>query len=170
MNTDTPRYPVEIRPCRLGRGVFATEDLVPGQQIGRLSGSLMTFREAVDLGERTMYVIQLGQNLYVYPDLPFLLLNHACVPNAGIKENIFVVAINPIRAGEEITIDYSTTMWEQHSVMDCSCGLPQCRGKIGDFPDLPEAVRAAYLDLGIVQGFIAQCYVCKTNSPRQIAE
>lgn len=163
MSTSASQFAVEIRPCKFGRGVFASKDFAPGEQIGRISGQLLTFREALALGDKGMYVIQVAPTLYIYPDLPFELLNHACSPSAGIKDDIFVVAIAPIRAGEEITFDYSTTMWEHHDIMECGCGSPECRGMIGDFPDVPEDIRTTYLDLGIVQSFIAHCWSCKTN-------
>lgn len=163
-NTDSEsQLAVEIRPCKFGHGVFSTRKYAPGEQIGRLSGRLLTFCESVTLGDKGMYVIQIAPTLYIYPDPPFDLLNHSCTPNAGIKEDVFVIAIAPIQAGEEITFDYSTTMWEHYAIMECGCGSPECRRSIGDFHDVPEQVRINYLKLGIVQSFIAHCWSCKTH-------
>jgi hypothetical protein len=59
-------------------------------------------------------------------------LNHSCDPNAGFKGQIFLVAMRPILAGEEVTFDYAMVVSESVGSdivfqMNCRCGAPTCR-------------------------------------------
>ena len=58
-------------------------------------------------------------------------INHSCDPNAYMKilyGHILFIALRDIRPGEEITIDYESTL---HSdTKRCSCGAANCRGTI----------------------------------------
>jgi hypothetical protein len=86
---------------------------------------------------------------------PGVLVTHSCAPNAGIRDNVRLIAITDIRAGAEIFYDYSTTMNEDHRPLECLCGSALCRGKVVDFKDLPVRTRRSYLRLGIVQAYPA---------------
>jgi uncharacterized protein len=59
-----------------------------------------------------------------------LFLNHSCRPNVGFAGNIVLVAMRDIAAGEELTTDYAL-FDDYDGTMDCRCGSPDCRGKIG---------------------------------------
>lgn len=58
-------------------------------------------------------------------------INHSCDPNAYMKilyGHILFMALRDIRPGDEITIDYESTL---HSdTKRCSCGARDCRGTI----------------------------------------
>ena len=88
------------------------------------------------------------------PDKP--IIQKIIVGGIVIKDGkVFVVAIRPINAQEEIAWDYSTTLdlngaWE----MPCHCGSPQCRKVIKDFKTLPLELQKKYSDLGIVPQYI----------------
>ncbi|MEZ4636515.1 MAG: SET domain-containing protein-lysine N-methyltransferase [Caldilineaceae bacterium] len=56
-------------------------------------------------------------------------LNHACDPNAWLS-GLDLVARRPIRAGEQITVDYATFCNEIMKDFECHCGSPNCRGVI----------------------------------------
>ncbi len=53
-------------------------------------------------------------------------MNHSCEPNAWLN-GLDVVARRPIRAGEEITMDYATYYDERMPPFACGCGAPGCR-------------------------------------------
>ena len=89
---------------------------------------------------------------------PGVFVNDSCAPNAGIRDDVRLVAITEIRDGDEIFYDYSTTMSENHWTLVCLCGSSLCRGKIGDFKDLPRWTRHRYLRIGIVQSYLARRY------------
>ncbi len=40
--------------------------------------------------------------------------------------------------------------------LPCCCGSERCRGTVTDFRLLPQDVKKRYLELGVVQGFIAR--------------
>ena len=58
-------------------------------------------------------------------------INHSCEPNAYMKilyGHILFIALRDIKAGEEITIDYESTLHSNKK--RCTCGAPSCRGTI----------------------------------------
>jgi uncharacterized protein len=58
-------------------------------------------------------------------------INHCCEPNSYMKilyDNILFIALRDIEPGEEITIDYESTLHSNKK--RCSCGAPSCRGTI----------------------------------------
>ena len=100
--------------------------------------------------------LQIGPNEYIDSQEPGVLVNHACFPNAGIRNDRFLMAIQDILPGQEIFFDYSTTMDEDNWTLECKCGSPNCRHIIKDFRYLPIDVQRKYLKLNIVQSFIAK--------------
>jgi SET domain-containing protein len=58
-------------------------------------------------------------------------INHSCEPNAYMKilyDHILFIALRDIMPGEEITIDYESTLHSNKK--RCTCGAPSCRGTI----------------------------------------
>ncbi len=58
-------------------------------------------------------------------------INHSCAPNAymqSVRGHILFFALRDINPGEEITIDYGTTLHKDSK--KCSCGAALCRGTI----------------------------------------
>ncbi|ETI52675.1 Histone-lysine N-methyltransferase ASHH3 [Phytophthora nicotianae] len=63
-------------------------------------------------------------------------VNHSCSPNTRIdmaenEAKVSFIAIKPIKEGEHLTFDYSTSEWDMDEKFDCRCGAPNCRGHIG---------------------------------------
>jgi hypothetical protein len=140
--------------CTFGLGVFARHAIGAGELILPISGPIIDFAETKRRGPKECMAIQIGPNRYFDTRPPAVFVNHSCDPNAGIKQDRFLVALRNIRAGEEICFDYSTTMEEQSFTMECGCGSPLCRKVIRDFSTLPAATRARYIAQGIVMRFI----------------
>lgn len=145
---------VVIRPCALGRGLFAARSFKDGERILRFCGPEIDFATVLNKGAAQANPLQIGFNRYIDLAPPGVFANHSCNPNAGIVDDIWLIAIRNISAGEEILYDYSTTMWEGHWTMDCACNSPQCRGLIDDFHTLPHMQQRHYLKRSIVQRFI----------------
>lgn len=143
-----------VSRCRFGLGVFARQDIAPGQPILGIEGPLIDFAETVRRGPRECMAIQIGPDLYIDTQPPAVWVNHSCQPNLGIKGDRQLTALRAIRRGEEICYDYSTTMEEASFTMQCRCGQPQCRGVVRDFSTLPRALREEYLSQGTVMSFI----------------
>ncbi|MFO1434944.1 MAG: SET domain-containing protein-lysine N-methyltransferase [Gammaproteobacteria bacterium] len=63
-------------------------------------------------------------------------VNHSCDPNAGIKGQIFLVAMRDIAVGEEITFDYAMALHRSPGnppyKFSCECGSSRCRGEVTD--------------------------------------
>lgn len=57
-------------------------------------------------------------------------INHACEPNAAVRDFVHVVAARDIKEGEEITIDYALTEEDPFWSMECRCGAASCRRTI----------------------------------------
>ena len=58
-------------------------------------------------------------------------INHSCRPNAFTRTlhgHIIFFALRDIKPGNEITIDYESTLHSDRK--RCTCGAPSCRGTI----------------------------------------
>lgn len=143
-----------VKPCAFGLGVFARRAIAPGEVILPFGGPLIDFAETKRRGPLECMAIQIGPDLYFDTRPPGVFVNHSCDPNAGIRNDHYLVALRWIAKGREISFDYSTTMDEQSFTMDCLCGAPGCRKVIGDFSTLPAATQERYIAQRIVMNFI----------------
>ena len=151
--------------CPLGRGVFAGKPIAPGEAILEFSGPIITLAQTIEMGEQEANPLQITPNEYLDLQPPGVFLNHACTPNAGIRENRRLVALTEIQQGIEIRYDYSTTMDENRWTMICRCDAPHCRGIVRDFRLLPPVLQQHYLLSGVVQPFIAAQYKPNRATP-----
>ncbi len=145
---------VYIADSKIGKGVFAREDIRKGEPIFFLTGKYLTYDEVLKLpglGHRT---IQVDRHAYISPLFPATYINHNCDPNAGIRDDLCFIALRDIPADTEVCFDYSTSMLERDWTMKCGCGSPNCRKVITDFDHLPKDLQRKYIDLGVVQQFI----------------
>jgi len=116
-------------------GVFAKERINKGEVI-RVTGGLV-----VPKSDAEKYTKLLGyeiDNVYMDVHEEFLLaptlqdlkntatINHSCQPNVGFLDNIVIIAIRDIEAGEEITWDYAFSQ-TTFKPFECKCGSEQCR-------------------------------------------
>ena len=152
------RPDIYIAPCELGRGVFAIRDYRAGELILILHGPRIERTDPLHACPEGANLLQTGPRTYIKLEAPGVFFNHSCRPNAGIMANRRLVALRDITAGQEIRFDYSTTMDEDFWTMPCRCGEEECRGVVTDFKYLPADLRRRYLDLGVVQRFIARRY------------
>ena len=120
-----------------GCGIFARHDITRGERLAIFGGKIIPIDDMLDLPvEMQRYTMQIEERFVLGPamnepeDTDFF--NHSCDPNAGFRGQIFLVAMREIRAGEEITFDYSMTVSESAESdmvfrMECRCGSPRCR-------------------------------------------
>jgi uncharacterized protein len=129
-----------------GMGVMAGEKIKKGEIIQHIKGEAKFFvpknrEESISYPDW----IGVGKNRWIDPDYPNKYLNHSCNPNTGIKGKVTMVALEDIKEGEEITIDYSIIegddMWE----MECQCGEKNCRKIIRSVQFLPEKQFKKYM-------------------------
>ena len=119
-----------------GKGCFATKFFPKGKKIAEYAGELISEREverrirtrrkhricAIDHG-RHLDGARGGNGTHY--------INHSCEPNAYMKihyGHVQFYALRDIRPGEEITVDYISTL--HPDTKRCSCGAKTCRGTI----------------------------------------
>ena len=142
-------YPSAIH----GLGVFATQSFQSGEVVlvlddSRIVDAAQPLRE--ELGEYDYHCDYLADGLTVLMPFPERHINHSCMPTTHVKTRAskrHVIALNDIRAGEEITYDY---LLNCHGgvVWQCSCNTPGCRETIpSSFFDLPVSDQLRLLPL-----------------------
>ncbi len=127
-----------IRSAIDGYGVVATRDFAPGDVLTEVDGVMWREDELVD----DRYSLWINDGVYFDMLDQTRWINHSCQPNAEIEADedgrggawARIVAIRPIRAGEEITYDYAFTA---EIAEPCRCGTPACRKWIVDEEELP---------------------------------
>lgn len=127
---------LEIRPSLIeGRGCFARVALRGRKKIAEYTGEKITNAEAKRrAGRRRLRICDVngrwsldgsrGGNGTHY-------INHSCEPNSYMKivhDHILFMALRDIAAGEEITLDYHSTLHSDRK--RCTCGARSCRGTI----------------------------------------
>ena len=151
-----PGISVKVATSPHGLGLHASTDILAGSSVITFTGQVLCLDDVLASDRDECYPMQIGRLTYLDLDGPCRLINHNCLPNAGLRSDRILIALRNIKAGEEICYDYSTTMSERRWSMQCRCGAPNCRGTIADFHNLPAALQEHYLQLGIVQCFIVQ--------------
>ncbi|MEA2665409.1 MAG: uncharacterized protein QOI11_2353 [Candidatus Eremiobacteraeota bacterium] len=125
-----------VRTSRIhGRGCFATVPFARRRKIAEYTGERITNAEAERRGRRRVLRISgldqrwsidgsRGGNGTHY-------INHSCRPNSFMQtfgRKLLVLALRDIAPGEEITVDYVSTMHSDRK--RCTCNVPGCRGTI----------------------------------------
>lgn len=127
---------------KIGTGTFAKSEVKKGETLLILSGYVMKLSDEEKLpGTLSDNGIQVSDTISLCVSKKSELgginfFNHSCSPNAGIKGQIFLVAMRKIKAGEEVTFDYAMTLSESQDAkpykVTCLCGKKNCRGTITD--------------------------------------
>lgn len=128
-------------------GVFAAASIKKGTRIIEYVGERITKKEAgrrVDASiednlnnptNGAVYIFELNKRHDIDGNVPYntaRLINHSCDPNCEveiIRGKIWVIAINDIAEGEEITYNYGYD-FEDYQKHPCRCGSARCVGYI----------------------------------------
>ena len=140
----SPLTEVKASPIH-GRGLFARNDIAAREIVAVKGGHIITFDVLRQIAPRVGPAeIQIGDDLFICPatdeerEGSMIFSNHSCEPNIGVRGQIVFVAMQEIRAGEELTHDWAMTD-DDDSSMECRCGSARCRGTItGKDWQLPE--------------------------------
>ena len=128
-----------------GKGVFALRPIAAGETIIEYTGEVITWKEALrrhphdpsDPNHTFYFHIDDGRVIDAkHGGNASRWINHACEPNCESDEDegrVFIKALRPIRAGEELFYDYRLTLDERYTPSlkkqyACRCGSPRCRG------------------------------------------
>lgn len=132
----------EVRISSINQnGVYAALPISKGERLAIFGGDILTIDDTLKLPELFRYYpLQIEERFMLYmknPESPedTDYFNHSCSPNAGLRGQIFLTAMRDITVGEEITFDYCMSLSEFTGSsfvieFDCSCGSPECRGRI----------------------------------------
>jgi hypothetical protein len=105
-----------------GFGLFAKRSFAASDFVSQLQGSLKR------KPRKTLpNWIGIGPGLWIDPKLPLQNINHSCAANVAFGRNRRLYALREIAAGEEITLDYSTTEADANWSMPCFCKAANCR-------------------------------------------
>lgn len=155
------KSPFSVGENHLGKAVYAAQPFAEGDVIVKFTGKRFRADQIPTLvrGASDRYV-QINQQHYLGPSGRIDdLINHSCTPNGGLRftdEGVFLVAIRPIAAGDEITWDYSTTLHESNWHMICQCKSPQCRRVVSNFQTLPAELQAWYRARNLVPPYLRE--------------
>jgi SET domain-containing protein len=117
-------------------GGFARMDISAGTRVIEYVGEIITKQESLARCERSneyIFALDDARDLDGNVDWnPARFLNHSCEPNCEarlIDGRIWLVAIRKVRAGEELTFNYSYDLadYREHP---CRCGALSCVGYI----------------------------------------
>lgn len=128
-----------------GLGVFVKENIKKNEVLFVMGGYILSIEDENNLkGIVADKPIEISENFSFGPrkpsDLPLMpqhYVNHSCNPNAGFDGQVFMVAIKPIKSGDEIAYDYAMVMHSSKDsdslfTFDCLCDSKKCRGKISE--------------------------------------
>jgi hypothetical protein len=130
-----------------GTGVFAVRPIAKGERISEYYGERISHAEA---DRRYAHKAEDDNHTFLFTvssrvvidggvgDCPARFINHGCDPNCETlieKGRVFIEAVRPIKAGEELSYDYMI----ERDVSDapnidviyaCRCGAEKCRGSM----------------------------------------
>jgi SET domain-containing protein len=119
-----------------GQGLFAGQDIQQGTKIIRYIGEKITQEESERrLAAGNVYIFGLNERYSIDGDTPkntARFINHSCEPNCHTEQfdnTIWIVAINDIVAGEELTYNYEYAI-DDEPPEPCHCGAKNCCGYI----------------------------------------
>ena len=125
------------------RGVMAVAPIKAGEVIMVMGGPVVdipTHNQIGSFGEE--YGIDISEHFSFCPcdeeeleRMPQFFINHSCEPNSGFLDQLQIVALRAIAAGEEITYDYAFVLFsnpgnEHRFLVECRCGSAHCRKRI----------------------------------------
>jgi len=152
---------LKVSDVNYGKGIFSTETIVAKERLAIFGGDIMLIDEIKNLPLHLQeYPLQIEERFLIYgkkntePESTDF-FNHSCEPNAGIKGQLFLVAMRDIKAGEEITFDYAMVVSASVGSdivfkMQCRCETKNCRKTITEYDWQLPALRKKY------QGYFSQ--------------
>jgi hypothetical protein len=122
----------EIRSVtNMGHGRFAIDTIAEDEIIYRAGGLWLTEEEKEVYKEDYFQLVE--GKWHFQGGLKYHLNgchNHSCNPNAYLQDNI-IRALYPIAKDEQITIDYSTFIYHNYTIIkECCCNSTECRKTI----------------------------------------
>jgi D-alanine-D-alanine ligase len=128
-----------------GYGIYATVDIAVGEVIfkGEEKAQRIVTKKYVDANwneeqqeDFRRYAYPISKDVYILWDdnaAEWAPQNHSCNPNTGYA-GLNVIALQPIKNGDELTLDYATFLDETAEPFSCQCGAYNCRKTVSGTP------------------------------------
>jgi SET domain-containing protein len=123
-----------IRKSRIqGVGLFTDRPLRAREKIGEYTGERISVAEGRRRakGKSRIAIVEVSSRIAIDGDVnggPFRFINHSCTPNVFTRiayGRMEFYALRRIKAGEELTCDYSPS--QHDGKLACRCGSASCR-------------------------------------------
>lgn len=124
--------------------MFLNEQVKRGEKVLEFTGKRLTYQQVKKVGYEE-HAHPVGLDVYVdnHNPMPESYVNHSCSPSTGFSNATTLIALRDLKSGSEITFDYSLITADNWH-MACHCGSKDCRKTIGNYVDLPQAVKEKY--------------------------
>lgn len=137
MQHDRP-YPTTTIDVAFGKGLMATQDCPVGTVLEKFEGRVLEYGElGSDDTPMTLNFLQDGQWKWPLASTPAIYVNHHCSPNATVNENQEVVAIRPLKKGDEVGYIYNrgteADKLDPTWTFECRCGAKKCQGWVNAY-------------------------------------
>jgi len=149
---------ITVRRSKIhGRGFFVARPVKKGAVIAALQGKICkkVNKNIKDVLGHPDWV-GIGKNTWLDPRPPFKFINHSCAPSAGIRGKTTMFAERNLKAGDEVTLDYSTIEGDPRWHMRCFCKSKNCRKTIRSIRFLPYTTYKKYLPY--IPGYFQSLY------------
>jgi hypothetical protein len=130
-----------------GVGLFSGVHLAAGTILFEIKGERVVHPEYHPyLADKNPNWMGIGycEWIIMHPNHYGLYINHSCNPNVIVNDKLQVVTFTPVKAHEELTMDYSTTELDPDWIMECDCGEDSCRKTLKSFQFLPRQIQIRY--------------------------
>ena len=123
-----------------GFGIFTDKNFKKDELVFVFSGKIVNWQKA------NYQSLQIGKNKFInpYKNNPGVYLNNSCNPNCFVKYPNKITSIKNIKKGEEITIDYSTTVGTKKWKMECLCKSKNCRKIVEPYLEISDKLKNKY--------------------------
>jgi uncharacterized protein len=116
-----------------GRGCLSVANIPEGTTVIIWGGVVLSPDDVLSGRAKANTAVRIGEDLFIAsrPEDPLTIdgfMNHSCDPNVWLVDEVTLVTRRPLRAGDELTIDYA--MWGELESWICCCGSPLCRGRL----------------------------------------
>lgn len=129
----SPKLESRPRPGTGTCGVFCRRPVAKDEIVALWGGKILSAEE-IDrsMPNFTQQILQIEDGFYLFsPTMEASdCFNHSCEPNVGLSGQIGLIAMRDIQAGEEVCLDYAMCDGSDYDEFDCSCGSPNCRGRV----------------------------------------
>jgi SET domain-containing protein len=140
------------------QGIFTKVNLDKGTVIFEMKGDVISRSQMTS--EKYNDYLQIGKDSFLSKsgDVDDY-INHSCNPNCGLHvvgNRAQLYSLYEIKAGSEITYDFSTTSTATYDEwkMNCQCGFINCRKIISGFQYLDIKTKELYRSLKVVPLYV----------------